>query len=364
MAGRSLLPLLRLVFLVIALEASSLSSSYTSTHRSSLSSWSPSLHSRVNGSTINSYKMKRELPNASDSDQGRGEKLDNDPGPMEMPCKDGHPGLPSFKDPPHVKSITEKTATVFIYPFTTQDYIEDMFNGSQFSYVLQFWEDGSSRLNEENRTFEGTWRGYTYTFSGLTPDTTYTFSGLTTNSGNWVSGITVNTGYRFSGLTPSTNYHVQALVKVTVGGKTCTADMKEVMASTFTTCPEPLVPEGLSATSYSSTSIAVEWSPVSYPWECDLPYRLTVEEKWGNNRSIKEHVTEEVYDVINNLQPYTDYLVMVQSKSGGKYSDITNTTVKTRPSKPGKVTGLRKVEANGTSLLVTWDHPQDNPPKG
>ncbi|XP_050693397.1 collagen alpha-1(XII) chain-like [Eriocheir sinensis] len=104
--------------------------------------------------------------------------------------------------------------------------------------------------------------------------------------------------------------------------------------------------------------------PVSYPWECDLPYRLTVEEKWGNNRSIKEHVTEEVYDVINNLQPYTDYLVTVQSVGGGSYSAITSTTVKTLPDKPGKVTSLRTEEAHGTSLLVTWDYPQDSPLKG
>ncbi|XP_050693334.1 receptor-type tyrosine-protein phosphatase F-like isoform X2 [Eriocheir sinensis] len=179
----------------------------------------------------------------ADSQDSLVEESDDNPEPTVTPCKDGDSRLPRFKNPPSVTSITANSAMVGLTPWTTQYYIGEMPDGSQPSFVLQFW-------------------------------------------------------------------------------------------------------------------------PVRYPRQCDLQYRLKVEKKRGNNRFIKDHVTEEVHASITNLQPYTDYLVMVQSKSGGKYSDITYTTVKTLPSKPGKVTGLRKVEANGTSLLVTWDHPQDNPPKG
>ncbi|XP_050693264.1 protein sidekick-1-like isoform X2 [Eriocheir sinensis] len=304
------------VFLVIALEASSSSSR------------SPSLHSRVNGSTIKKYKMKRESPNAS-----------------------GHPGLPRFKNPPRVDFINANSAKVFIYKWEKQFDIGEMPTESQLSYVLQFWEDGR-RLADENKTFEGE----TYTFSGLTPGTMYTFS-----------DIKANTMYTFSGLTPNTSYHVQALVKVTVGGKTCTADGEEVKAMNFTTiCPVPPEPEGLSSTSNSSSSISVNWTAVSYPRRCDLQYWLELWEKRNNSYChIANHVTKEVYYDIDNLQAYTNYRVRIYAMGGGDDSPKTRwSNVKTLPDKPGKVTSLRTEVANESSLLVTWDNPSDNPRKG
>ncbi|XP_050693071.1 receptor-type tyrosine-protein phosphatase F-like isoform X8 [Eriocheir sinensis] len=135
---------------------------------------------------------------------------------------------------------------------------------------------------------------------------------------------------------------------------------------TATTLGEPGKVTSLRMEEAHGTALLVTWDyPQDSPQQGELESFKVSWEVQGEATGLKQQtVGLQKRFLIMNLQPNTSYTIKVQGKNKGvdqlgAESEIIATTL----GEPGKVTNLRTEEANGTSLLVTWDNPQDSPSK-
>ncbi|XP_050693292.1 uncharacterized protein LOC126984002 isoform X5 [Eriocheir sinensis] len=297
------------VFLVIALEASSSSSRYTSTHRNGLSSsWSPSLHSRVNGSTIKKYKMKRESPNAS-----------------------GHPGLPRFKNPPRVDFINANSAKVFIYKWEKQFDIGEMPTESQLSYVLQFWAVSYPRRCDLQYWLE-LWEKRNNSYCHI------------------ANHVTKEVYYDIDNLQAYTNYRVRIYA---MGGGD---DSPKTRWSNVKTLPDkPGKVTSLRTEVANESSLLVTWdNPSDNPRKGELESFKVSWVGQGLTTGWKQQTVglEKKY-LINNLKANTSYTIKVQGKNRGvaEFGDESTVMATT-------ILGVVGLNATVSWLTVSWQTPK------
>ncbi|XP_050693105.1 receptor-type tyrosine-protein phosphatase F-like isoform X12 [Eriocheir sinensis] len=170
--------------------------------------------------------------------------------------------------------------------------------------------------------------------------------------------------FRILNLQPNTSYTIKVRGK-NIGVDELGAE-SEIIATT--TLGEPGNVTILRTEEANGTSVLVTWD-----YHQDSPLNLNGELEsfivsWGvqGEATGRKQQTVGLHRrfLINYLQPNTSYIIKVQGKNKGvdqlgAESEIIATTL----GEPGKVTNLRTEEANGTSLLVTWDNPQDSPSK-
>ncbi|XP_050703632.1 phosphatidylinositol phosphatase PTPRQ-like isoform X1 [Eriocheir sinensis] len=170
--------------------------------------------------------------------------------------------------------------------------------------------------------------------------------------------------FRILNLQPNTSYTIKVRGK-NIGVDELGAE-SEIIATT--TLGEPGNVTILRTEEANGTSLLVTWD-----YHQDSPLNLNGELEsfivsWGvqGEATGRKQQTVGLHRrfLINHLQPNTSYIIKVQGKNKGvdqlgAESEIIATTL----GEPGKVTNLRTEEANGTSLLVTWDNPQDSPSK-
>ncbi|XP_050693217.1 receptor-type tyrosine-protein phosphatase F-like isoform X25 [Eriocheir sinensis] len=162
-------------------------------------------------------------------------------------------------------------------------------------------------------------------------------------------------------LQPNTSYTIK------VRGKNKGVDQLGAESEiTATTLGEPGKVTSLRMEEAHGTALLVTWDyPQDSPQQGELESFKVSWEVQGEATGLKQQtVGLQKRFLIMNLQPNTSYTIKVQGKNKGvdqlgAESEIIATTL----GEPGKVTNLRTEEANGTSLLVTWDNPQDSPSK-
>ncbi|XP_050693111.1 tenascin-R-like isoform X13 [Eriocheir sinensis] len=168
--------------------------------------------------------------------------------------------------------------------------------------------------------------------------------------------------FRILNLQPNTSYTIKVRGK-NIGVDELGAE-SEIIATT--TLGEPGNVTNLRTEEANGTSLLVAWDYLqNSPLNGQLESFIVSWDVQGEATGRKQQtVGLHRRFLINHLQPNTTYTIKIRGKTEDVYqlgaeSEIIATTL----GEPGKVTNLRTEEANGTSLLVTWDNPQDSPSK-
>ncbi|XP_033095675.1 phosphatidylinositol phosphatase PTPRQ-like [Anneissia japonica] len=112
----------------------------------------------------------------------------------------------------------------------------------------------------------------------------------------------------------------------------------------------------------SDDRIIVKWDAPTAKNGKITAYNVTyIERRSGTVRSINTHL--QTYTFITNLNPYTNYIIMVSAKTTklGKVSTVNATTHQTAPSGPPMNITYRMSE---TDLIFNWKEPSEDKKNG